>query len=61
MVTGDNDITARYVANALGIGEVYSEVLPAEKGDIIKRLQNERRVVAMASMMRPLLLRLTLE
>ena len=48
MVTGDNRITAAAVARKLGLDEVEAEVLPAEKVAVIKRLQAERRIVAMA-------------
>ena len=48
MVTGDNAITARSVAQKLGIQEVEAGVLPQDKGVIVKRLQAEGRVVAMA-------------
>jgi P-type Cu+ transporter len=48
LLTGDNDTTARAVAAEVGIDEVVSEVLPAEKADIIGRLRAEGRVVAMA-------------
>ena len=47
LLTGDNQRAARAVARQLGIGEVIAEVLPAEKVDQIRRLQNERKVVAM--------------
>ncbi|HEY3738104.1 MAG TPA: heavy metal translocating P-type ATPase [Jatrophihabitans sp.] len=49
LLTGDNAGTARAVAAAVGIGseDVISDVLPAGKLDVIKRLQDERRVVAM--------------
>jgi Cu+-exporting ATPase len=48
MVTGDNRVTAQAVARKLGIDEVEAEVLPEEKGAIVKRLQSQGRVVAMA-------------
>ncbi len=48
MVTGDSRITAQIVARRLGIDEVRAEVLPEKKGEIIRRLQQEGRVVAMA-------------
>lgn len=48
MVTGDNKTTAQAVANQLGVTEVIAEVLPDEKQAIVKRLQGEGRVVAMA-------------
>lgn len=48
MLTGDNRITAESVAKELGIQNVMAEVLPQEKGLVIKKLQAEGRVVAMA-------------
>jgi Cu+-exporting ATPase len=48
LLTGDNETTARAVAAEVGIDEVIAEVLPSEKADVIRRLQAEGRVVAMA-------------
>jgi Cu+-exporting ATPase len=48
MLTGDNKTTALAVAQRLGIAEVEAEVLPENKGEIVKRLRSEGRVVAMA-------------
>jgi Cu+-exporting ATPase len=48
MLTGDNRMTAESVANRLGIDEVHSQVLPGQKAEIVKRLQQEGRTVAMA-------------
>ncbi len=48
MLTGDNRTTAEAVARRLGITEVEADVLPDQKAAIVKRLQNEGRVVAMA-------------
>jgi Cu+-exporting ATPase len=47
LLTGDNDTTARAVAAQLGIDDVVAEVLPSQKADIVRRLQQEGRVVAM--------------
>jgi Cu+-exporting ATPase len=47
LLTGDNETTAKAVATEVGIDEVIAEVLPADKVDVIKRLQGEGRVVAM--------------
>jgi P-type Cu+ transporter len=48
MLTGDSRTTAEAVARALGIDEVRAEVLPADKGAEVKRLQAEGHLVAMA-------------
>lgn len=48
MLTGDNRTSAEAVARKLGIDEVQAEVLPEDKGKIVKRLKDEGRVVAMA-------------
>jgi Cu+-exporting ATPase len=49
LLTGDNELVARSVAAQVGIDEdsVYADVLPADKVDVVKRLQAEGRVVAM--------------
>jgi Cu+-exporting ATPase len=48
MLTGDNRTTAQAVARALGIDRVEAEVLPEQKHEVIKRLQDEGKTVAMA-------------
>jgi Cu+-exporting ATPase len=48
MLTGDSRATAEAVARKLGIDEVHAEVLPEEKYTVVRRLQGEGRVVAMA-------------
>jgi Cu+-exporting ATPase len=47
LLTGDNETVARSVAAEVGIEEVIAEVLPADKVDVVKRLQGEGRTVAM--------------
>jgi Cu+-exporting ATPase len=47
LLTGDNTSAARAVAAQVGIDEVIAEVLPADKVEVIRRLQAEGRVVAM--------------
>ncbi|MDP9325375.1 MAG: heavy metal translocating P-type ATPase [Candidatus Dormibacteraeota bacterium] len=47
LLTGDNTRAARAVAAEVGIEQVIAQVLPAEKVDVVKRLQREGRVVAM--------------
>ncbi len=47
LLTGDNEATARAVAAEVGIEEVISEVLPAEKAATVRRLQADGAVVAM--------------
>ncbi|MEV4621320.1 heavy metal translocating P-type ATPase [Asanoa sp. NPDC049573] len=47
LLTGDNTAAATAVARAVGIDDVVAEVLPADKVDTVKRLQDEGRVVAM--------------
>ena len=48
MLTGDERATAEAVARRLGIEEVEANVLPEEKGAVVKRLREAGRVVAMA-------------
>jgi cation transport ATPase/YHS domain-containing protein len=48
MVTGDSKLTADAVARQVGVDEVISDVLPQQKAEVVKRLQQEGRVVAMA-------------
>ncbi|WP_433729767.1 heavy metal translocating P-type ATPase [Actinoplanes sp. CA-051413] len=47
LLTGDNTTVARAVAAEVGITEVVAEVLPADKVDVVKRLQADGKVVAM--------------
>jgi len=48
MLTGDGKTTAEAVGRELGIDEVVAEVFPEDKAAVVKRLQEKRRVVAMA-------------
>lgn len=48
MATGDGLTTARSVARDLGIDEVHGEVKPADKLDLVSKLQSEGRIVGMA-------------
>ncbi|MDP3298437.1 MAG: copper-translocating P-type ATPase [Thermodesulfovibrionia bacterium] len=47
MLTGDNAATAKAVAQQVGIQEVIAEVLPDEKSNVIRKLQQKGHVVAM--------------
>ena len=47
LLTGDNAAVARRIAAEVGIDEVIAEVLPQEKVEVVARLQQEGRVVAM--------------
>jgi len=48
MLTGDNQVTAQEFARSLSIKDFKAEVLPAQKAEIIKQLQSEGHIVAMA-------------
>lgn len=48
MVTGDNRRTAEAVAKKLDLDDIEAEVLPERKSEIVKRLQAEGKIVAMA-------------
>ncbi len=47
MLTGDNYKSAESIANEVGIKEVIAEVLPIDKGNVIKSLKNDKGLVAM--------------
>ncbi len=48
MLTGDNEKTAQAVASRLGLERVFADVLPAQKLAVVKELQADGRIVAMA-------------
>lgn len=48
MLTGDNRVTAQAVGRRLGIDRIEADVLPDQKSDVVTRLRDEGRVVAMA-------------
>jgi Cu+-exporting ATPase len=48
MVTGDSRTTAEAVARKLNLDDVRAEVLPEQKSDVVKQMQRQGRVVAMA-------------
>ena len=48
MLTGDNRQTADWIAAQLGLDEVEADVLPDQKAEVVRRLQSEGKIVAMA-------------
>ena len=48
MLTGDNHLTAKYVALKTGIDRFEAEVLPQKKNEIIRKMQAQGKIVAMA-------------
>lgn len=47
MLTGDNEATAKAIASQVGIPEVMANLLPEDKLNVIKKLQDEKEIVAM--------------
>ena len=47
MLTGDNDKVARAVADEIGVDDYRAGLLPGQKQEFVKRLQNEGRIVGM--------------
>jgi Cu+-exporting ATPase len=45
LLTGDNEITASIIAKRLGIDEVYSQVIPTQKYEVIKKFQKDAKVM----------------
>ncbi len=48
MLTGDNEQTAKVIANKVGIIHFQANVMPSDKGDFVEKLQKEGKIVAMA-------------
>ena len=48
MVTGDHEETAKAIARQTGIGHYQARVMPAEKGNFVRDLQKQGKIVAMA-------------
>ncbi|MGM0878424.1 MAG: heavy metal translocating P-type ATPase [Bacillota bacterium] len=47
MITGDNERTAKAIANLVGVENVFAEVLPEDKAEMVKKLKSEGKQVAM--------------
>lgn len=47
LLTGDNEASARHVADEVGISRVIAQVMPDQKRDVVRDLQEQGRVVAM--------------
>lgn len=47
MLTGDNEATAKMIAGQIGIKNFKAEVLPQQKAEFVKQLQQEGKIVAM--------------
>jgi len=46
MITGDNERTAKNIADQLGIDKVFANILPNKKAEIVRSLQEQKKVVA---------------
>jgi len=46
MITGDNERTAKNIANQLEIEKIFANVLPSQKAEIVRNLQEQKKVVA---------------
>ena len=46
MITGDNEKTANAISKQVGIDRIFAQVLPEEKANIVKKLQDEKKIVA---------------
>lgn len=47
MISGDNKRTAEAIAHQVGVDRVFADVLPPDKAEYIKKLQQENKIVAM--------------
>ncbi|MBI5391466.1 copper-translocating P-type ATPase [Candidatus Woesearchaeota archaeon] len=47
MITGDNKLVAEAVGKEVGVKRIFAEVLPEDKADYVKKLQDEKKFVAM--------------
>ena len=45
MLTGDNRSSAEYIGNQLAIDEIFSQVLPSEKADVVEKLKEQGTVM----------------